>query len=362
MLQNIEPKAFFDKCLRGTIWALKQVKSMVAEDTVFSVLYDKFLFWGILVGIITFAWMFYAMIRYRESIIPDTTDVDHIVVGSFPVDRHNTKIEVLFYVLPTILVVWLVVLALASNTAVWVIPDEDEAFDIEVIGQQWFWEFEYKDQLTWQDDPRISGIDVTWGDADSNTDDFLTVQHTTNAEAVNMTVIISGNSNTYPLDTIAGSTTVQTQFNRLVPSSVIIEDAEGNELHRYGHIPINHKSSTAAGDHLIVPCDDEIVLNLFSHTSDYSDLNSTYWGVQHSFWLPEWGVKEDLVPGLEGGTLMWFMPDDPGTFNIRCAEYCGLDHSKMIGYVDVVSPYNEETREYQNCDADTGVKKEGGAN
>ena len=92
VLLNIEPTAFFDKCLRGTIWALNQVKSMVADDTVFSVLYDKFLFWGILVGIITFAWMFYAMIRYRASIIPDTTEVDHIAVGSFPVDRHNTKV------------------------------------------------------------------------------------------------------------------------------------------------------------------------------------------------------------------------------------------------------------------------------
>ena len=61
------------------------------------------------------------MIRYRASIVPDTTEIDHIVVGSFPVDRHNTKIEVLFYVVPTIIVVWLVVLALASNTAVWVI-------------------------------------------------------------------------------------------------------------------------------------------------------------------------------------------------------------------------------------------------
>ena len=101
-------------------------------------------------------------------------------------------------------------------------------------------------------------------------------------------------------------------------------------------------SQQLLGDHLIVPCDDEVVLNLFSYTSDYSQLNSTYWGVQHSFWLPEWGVKEDLVPGLEGGTVMWFLPDDPGTFNIRCAEYCGLDHSKMVGYVDVVSPYNEE--------------------
>ena len=49
---------------------------------------------------------------------------------------------------------------------------------------------------------------------------------------------------------------------------------------------------------------------------------------------------------------------DPGTFNIRCAEYCGLDHSKMIGYVDVVSIENG----IEYCDADTGVKKEGGAN
>ena len=352
MLLNIEPTAFFDKCLRGTIWAVNQVKSMVADDTVFSVLYDKFLFWGILVGIITFAWMFYAMIRYRASIIPDTTDVDHIVVGSFPVDRHNTKVEVLFYVLPTIIVVWLVVLALSSNTAVWVIPDEEEAFDIEVIGQQWFWEFEYKDELTYQDDSRVSGIDVVWG---SN----LTVQHTSNADATNMTVTVNGDSTTYGLDTLVGSTMIDTSFNRFVSALVSVEDAEGNELHRWGHIPISHKLSTAAGDHLIVPCDDEVVLNLFSYTSDYSQLNSTYWGVQHSFWLPEWGVKEDLVPGLEGGTMMWFLPDDPGTFNIRCAEYCGLDHSKMIGYVDVVSPI-ENGIEY--CDEDTGVKKQGGAN
>ncbi|MED5308415.1 MAG: hypothetical protein VYA95_03610, partial [Candidatus Thermoplasmatota archaeon] len=260
---------------------------------------------------------------------------------------------VLFYVLPTILVVWLVVLALASNTAVWVIPDDEESFDIEVIGQQWFWEFEYKDELTWQDDSRVSGIDVTWSDSN------LTIQHSSNIDATNVTVTVDGDSNTYALNTILGSTLIDSQFKKFSASSVSIEDSEGNELHRWGHIPINHKLSTAAGDHLVVPCDDEVVLNLFSHTSDYSELNSTYWGVQHSFWLPEWGVKEDLVPGLEGGTLMWFMADDPGTFNIRCAEYCGLDHSKMIGYVDVVSPI-ENGIDY--CDVDTGVKKQGGSN
>ena len=57
---------------------------------------------------------------------------------------------------------------------------------------------------------------------------------------------------------------------------------------------------------------------------------------------------------------MWFMADDPGTFGIRCAEYCGLDHSKMIGKVDVVSYFDEKTNQQILCDADTGVKKSDG--
>ena len=79
------------------------------------------MFWSILVGIFTFGWLFLGA-RYREGVEPDTTHVDHIEVGSFPVDRHNTKLEVFFYVLPTVIVAWLIVLALSSNTAVWVIP------------------------------------------------------------------------------------------------------------------------------------------------------------------------------------------------------------------------------------------------
>ena len=328
---------------------------MVAEDTVFSVLYEKFLFWSIIVGIFTFAWLFYAMFRYRASIVPDTTDLDHIEVGAFPVDRHNTKVEVLFYVVPTIIVVWLVVLALASNTAVWVIPDEDESFNMEVVGQQWFWEFNYKEEITWQDDPRDSGIDINWGES-------LTIQHGSSTDnPVNATVTIDGSATEYALSTSLGTTTISDNaFSRFVPATVDVTDSEGNILHTWGHIPINHKLSTALGQHMIVPCDEEVVLNLFSYTNDYSDLNSTYWGVQHSFWLPEWGVKEDLVPGLDGGTIMWFIPDDPGTFDIRCAEYCGMDHSKMVGFVDVVSPIIDGV--YQNCDTDTGVKKQGDGN
>ena len=170
---------------------------MPADDTVFSVLYDKFLFWSIIVGALTFGWLFYSMARYRQNIVPDTTDVDHIVVGSFPVERHNTRIEVLFYVLPTIIVVWLVVLALSSNTAVWVIPDEDESFNMEVVGKQWFWEFHYNEDLTWQDDPRETGIDVNWGQD-------LVVQFA-NSGATNLTITMDGVSSDYGLDTNLGT-------------------------------------------------------------------------------------------------------------------------------------------------------------
>ncbi|MBT7460703.1 MAG: hypothetical protein HN794_06625 [Euryarchaeota archaeon] len=326
---------------------------MPADDTVFSVLYEKFLFWGILVGILTFAWMFYAMARYRQNIVPDTTDLDHIVVGSFPVERHNTRLEVLFYVVPTILVVWLVVLSLSSNTQVWVIPDEDESFNMEVIGKQWFWEFNYNEELTWQDDPRVTGIDVNWGQD-------LVVQFSSNPDATNMTITIGTVVLDYSLDSQLGVKTIASSFDNFSHSIVEVTDLEGNVLHTWNHIPINHQLSTALGEHMIVPCDDEVVLSLFSLTSDYSELNSTYWGVQHSFWLPEWGVKEDLVPGLEGGTMMWFLPDDPGTYDIRCAEYCGMDHSKMIGKVDVVSPFIDGV--YTNCDEDSGIPKEGGGN
>ena len=165
------------------MWTVNWGGCVVAEDTVFAVLYDKFMFWGILVGIFTFGWLFLAMLRYREGVEPDTTHIDHIEVGSFPVDRHHTTLEVFFYVLPTLIVAWLIVLALASNTAVWTIPDNDEdAQYMKVIGKQWFWEYEYTDALTWQDDPEETDIQVSWEGI------MLTVNSTDNPNAVNVSI------------------------------------------------------------------------------------------------------------------------------------------------------------------------------
>jgi cytochrome c oxidase subunit II len=58
--------------------------------------------------------------------------------------------------------------------------------------------------------------------------------------------------------------------------------------------------------------------------------------VLHSFFLPEFRVKRDTVPGQF--TVLRFNATKTGVFNIFCAEYCGTSHSKMIGKVYVMEP------------------------
>ena len=50
--------------------------------------------------------------------------------------------------------------------------------------------------------------------------------------------------------------------------------------------------------------------------------------VLHSFYIPAYMIKQDAVPGLT--QFVWFLPEEEGTYNIFCAEYCGERHSFMI--------------------------------
>jgi cytochrome c oxidase subunit 2 len=63
--------------------------------------------------------------------------------------------------------------------------------------------------------------------------------------------------------------------------------------------------------------------------------------VIHSFFIPAFRVKQDAVPGRY--TTMWFQPIRSGEYHLFCAEYCGTDHSRMIGRVVVM-----EDMDYQN--------------
>ena len=58
--------------------------------------------------------------------------------------------------------------------------------------------------------------------------------------------------------------------------------------------------------------------------------------VIHSFFVPAFRIKEDVLPGRY--TTLWFTPTKPGRYHLFCAEYCGTDHSRMIGWVTVMEP------------------------
>lgn len=78
-----------------------------------------------------------------------------------------------------------------------------------------------------------------------------------------------------------------------------------------------------ASNELYLPVDRQVVLQMTSGD------------VIHSFWVPEFRVKQDLVPGQT--TELRITPTVSGEYKVRCAELCGLNHAYMEGLVHVVS-------------------------
>ena len=62
--------------------------------------------------------------------------------------------------------------------------------------------------------------------------------------------------------------------------------------------------------------------------------------VIHSFWVPNLGVKRDMIPGQE--TSIWFQADAPGVYRGQCAEFCGHQHAKMA-FLVVAEPPDQFT-------------------
>ncbi|MGE5407044.1 MAG: cytochrome c oxidase subunit II [Syntrophothermus sp.] len=58
--------------------------------------------------------------------------------------------------------------------------------------------------------------------------------------------------------------------------------------------------------------------------------------VIHSFWVPEWRIKKDNVPGITTTAIV--TPDRVGTFQLVCTELCGFGHAAMRAKVVVESP------------------------
>ncbi len=77
-------------------------------------------------------------------------------------------------------------------------------------------------------------------------------------------------------------------------------------------------------DQLYLPLDRPVVFHV------------TSLDVIHSFWVVQMGIKVDANPGVTTKTQV--IPDKLGTFDVRCAELCGLRHAEMETSAQVVSP------------------------
>ncbi len=70
-------------------------------------------------------------------------------------------------------------------------------------------------------------------------------------------------------------------------------------------------------------------------------LNMTALDVNHAFWVPQFRLKQDLIPGRE--THLEFVPTQLGTYPIVCAELCGPYHGVMAGQL-IVEPLEDFER------------------
>jgi len=87
---------------------------------------------------------------------------------------------------------------------------------------------------------------------------------------------------------------------------------------------VEHPDGQAEIDELHVPVGEPVRLTMISQD------------VIHSFFVPDFRIKMDVLPGRY--TTAWFTATTAGRYRLECAEYCGTDHSQMIGWIVAMDP------------------------
>lgn len=98
------------------------------------------------------------------------------------------------------------------------------------------------------------------------------------------------------------------------------------EIHVFGKQwawEMQYKSGVKTSNLIVVPVNTDVKLLITSQD------------VIHSFYVPSFRIKQDAVPGRY--TTLWFNATKMGEFHIFCAEYCGTQHSGMLGTLKVVT-------------------------
>ncbi|CAM5783960.1 cytochrome c oxidase subunit II [Rhizobacter fulvus] len=92
---------------------------------------------------------------------------------------------------------------------------------------------------------------------------------------------------------------------------------------------LQHRNGRREINQLHVPLGEPVLLKMTSQDAI------------HSFFVPAFRLKQDVLPGRY--TALWFTPTQAGEFRLFCAEYCGTEHSQMLGRI-VVMPPDEYSR------------------
>ena len=110
-----------------------------------------------------------------------------------------------------------------------------------------------------------------------------------------------------------------------VYSNIVIPPADAMELYAVGRQwmwKIQHPEGQREINALHVPIGRPVKVTLTSED------------VIHCFSIPAFRIKQDVVPGRYSS--LWFQATKPGTYQLFCSEYCGTEHSRMIGKVIVM--------------------------
>jgi cytochrome c oxidase subunit 2 len=76
--------------------------------------------------------------------------------------------------------------------------------------------------------------------------------------------------------------------------------------------------------------------------------------VIHDFYVPAFRVKQDVLPGRF--TYMWFEAKQEGSYHLYCAEYCGTDHSRMVGWVRAMKQEDYDRWLSKNADLSMALR------
>jgi len=116
-----------------------------------------------------------------------------------------------------------------------------------------------------------------------------------------------------------------------LPGITLEDEARAGDLRirvegRQFYWQYRYPNGVIAIDKLRAPQGRLVVLQITAPESD----------VNHSYWVPGVGGKFDAIPGETTETA--FQAKDVGTFDGQCAEFCGIQHAKMLASIEVVPP------------------------